>query len=112
MTGTQATRELPSRTPVEIGDEFVELRKRLLDEGLGAGARTIASTGMAPRRGLRFQLVSRPLRSPAPPGAPRGGEENLICEGSTLNAQAVRRGWSPPSGFFEKGEGRERNLQD
>ena len=32
----------PSRTPVEIEDEIVELRKDLLDQGLDAGAQTIA----------------------------------------------------------------------
>lgn len=32
----------PHRTPVEVEDEIVELRKALLDQGLDAGAHTVA----------------------------------------------------------------------
>ncbi len=35
-------RASPQRTPEQLEDEIVELRKRLVDEGLDAGAHTIA----------------------------------------------------------------------
>src|SRR5438093_858854 len=45
----------PQQTPVEVEDEIVELRKELTEQGLDAGAHTIA-----------FHLTRRRGTSPAP----------------------------------------------
>ncbi len=59
----------PLRTPIEVEDEIVELRKGLLDQGLDAGAHTIAvhlgrrhGAAGVPWGGATARLVSPPSR--------------------------------------------------
>ena len=69
----------PGRTPVEIEDEVVELRKDLLDQGLDAGAHTIAyhlsrrhSEGVIPSVSTIWRiLVRRGFVTPQPQKRPR-----------------------------------------
>jgi transposase InsO family protein len=54
----------PQRTPVEVEDEIVELRKHLLDEGLDAGAHTISfhlakRHSTCPSVGTIWRILSR-----------------------------------------------------
>lgn len=72
-------RASPRRTPVEIEDEIVELRKELLDHGLDAGAHTIA-VHLARRHGeaavpsvstIWRILVRRGFVTPQPQKRPR-----------------------------------------
>ena len=53
---SRAARTIPHRTPTEIEDEIVTLRKELTDQGLDAGAETI-----------RYHLLLRRARSPRSP---------------------------------------------
>ena len=67
----------PARTPPEVEDEILELRKDLLDKGLDAGAHTIAAHlerrhGRAPSVSTIWRILSRRgFVSPQPQKRPR-----------------------------------------
>jgi len=67
----------PHRTPVQVEDEIVELRKQLLDEGLDAGAHTIAyhlskHRGSAPSVATIWRILwRRGFVTPQPQKRPR-----------------------------------------
>ena len=71
----------PHRTSAELEDEIVELRKRLMDEGLDAGAHTIAfhlerRHGAAPAPSMIWRVLPGEASSPRNPRSARGARSS------------------------------------
>jgi transposase InsO family protein len=101
-------RASPGRTPVEIEDEIVEIRKDLADQGLDAGAHTIA-VHLARRHGdvgvpsvatIWRILVRRGFVSPQPQKRPRS---SFI----RFQAEMPNERWQADITHWHLGDGRE-----
>lgn len=97
-------RASPSRTPEELGDEIVELRKELTDRGLDAGAHTIAfhlakRLGTAPSVATIWRILSRRgFVTPQPKKRPRNSFIRFCAEMPNERWQADITHWALADG--------------
>jgi transposase InsO family protein len=94
----------PHRTPVELEDEIVELRKALQDEGLDAGAHTIAfhltqRHGCAPAPATIWRILTRRgFVSPQPQKRPRSSYVRFEADQPNERWQADITHWAIAGG--------------